>query len=372
MRTDILQEQNFKKAKLQTADIVLKYQNFNLKKANNIHKCGDWLEFARKENINTLEQKIKLQNADFCRERYCPMCLSRKSKKLGVEFYNVLKAIEAKNKVRYIFVTFTVRNPPLDDLKATVKHMNSSFQRMKQTKRFKNSILGYLRSTEFMGSKTPKGQAHPHFHCLFVVPTSYFKATTDLYIKQDEWREMWKKALRSDYLPGVNVKIIKPKKGTSDPIASAIAETVKYPIKSDYLAKMPDNDFQELDYQTKGLRVLGSGGLIKDTLKELKLDLEDDNDLIHFTKDDDEIWRIIEILRYEFQNGNYRLTEVRDPKEMMITNKSQLDEVVKMIIRDLKFEQKTTGNNYDDVIKNYSEILKEKDFSLAFQSYRNL
>jgi len=314
LRTDILQEDNFKKAKIQTADIVLKYQNFNLKKANNIHNCGDWLEFARKENINTLEQKLKLQNADFCRERYCPMCLSRKSKKLGVEFYNVLKAIEAQNKVRYIFVTFTVRNPLLSDLKATVRDMNNSFNRMTKTKRFKGSILGYLRSTEFVGSKTPQGQAHPHFHCLFVVPTSYFNPTTGLYIKQTEFQAMWAKALRIDYLPSVDVRIIKPKKGTVDPIASAIAETVKYPIKSDYLAKMTDDDFQELDFQTKGLRVLGTGGLIKDTLKRLKLDLEDDKDLIHFSKDDDEIWRIIEILRYEFQNGNYRLTEVKEPE----------------------------------------------------------
>lgn len=313
MNSHILQEQNFKKAKIQSAEIVLKYQNFNLKKANNIHNCGDWLEFARKQNIQTQEIKLKLQNADFCRERYCPMCLSRKSKKLGVEFYNVLKAIEAQNKVRYIFVTFTVKNPLLVDLKATVKHMNESFQRMRQTKRFKNSVLGFLRSTEFMGSKTPQGQAHPHYHCMFVVPATYFKGKNDLYIKQDEWREMWAKALRADYLPGVNVKIIKPKKDTSDPIASAIAETVKYPIKSDYLTKMSEADFEELNYQTKGLRVLASGGLIKDTLKKLKLDLEDDQDLIHFTKEDDEIWRIIEILRYQFQNGNYELTEVKQP-----------------------------------------------------------
>lgn len=313
LNTEILQEQSFKKAKLQSAEIVLKYQNFNLKKANNIHNCGDWLEFARKENIQTLEQKLKLQSADFCRERYCPMCLSRKSKKLAVEFYSVLKHLEAQNNVKYIFVTFTVKNPLLVDLKATVKHMNQSFQRMQQTKRFKNSILGYLRSTEFMGSKTPQGEAHPHFHCMFVVPAKYFATNENLYIKQDEWREMWKKALRADYLPGVNVKIIKPKKDTSDPIASAIAETVKYPIKSEYLTSMSDADFEELNYQTKGLRVLGTGGVVKEALKKLKLDLEDDTDLIHFSKEDDEIWRIIEILRYEFENGNYQLKEIKQP-----------------------------------------------------------
>lgn len=313
--TEILQETDFKKAKLQSAEIVLKYQNFNPKKAKNIHKCGDWLEFAKKENIQTLEQKLKLQNADFCRERYCPMCLSRKSKKLAVEFYSVLKHIEAQNKVRYIFVTFTVKNPLIVDLRATVNHINQSFKRMKETKRFKNSILGYLRSTEFMGSKTPEGEAHPHFHCLFVVPAKYFDTKHKLYIKQDEWREMWQKALRVDYLPSVDVKIIRPKKDASDPIASAIAETVKYPIKSEYLTKMSDEDFEELNYQTKGLRVLATGGVIKEALKKLKLDLEDDTDLIHFSKQEDEIWRLIEILRYEFENGDYRLKEIKPTKK---------------------------------------------------------
>ena len=76
---------------------------------------------------------------------------------------------------------------------------------------------------------------------------------------------------------------------------------------------MSDKDFEELNYQTRGLRVLSTGGVIKETLKKLKLDLEDDADLIHFLKEDDEIWRIIEILRYEFQNGRYELTEVKQP-----------------------------------------------------------
>jgi plasmid rolling circle replication initiator protein Rep len=315
MNDEILTEKSFKKYKLQAAEIVLKYQAFDLKKANNIHNCGDWLEFAKKEHIQTLKTKLALQDASFCRERYCPMCLSRKSKKLDIEFYNVLRSLEAKKKLRYIFVTFTVKNPLIGDLRATIKHMNESFKRMKETKRFKNSILGFLRSTEFLGDNTKVGEAHPHFHCLFVVSTSYFNMNTNLYIKQEEFRKMWQKALQIDYLPGVNVKIIKPKKNTADPIASAIAETVKYPIKSNYLVKMSDKDFKELNAQTKGLRVLATGGIIKSMLQKMRLDLEDDSDLIHFTKEEDELWRAIELLRYQFQNGDYRLAEVKSASE---------------------------------------------------------
>jgi hypothetical protein len=47
----------------------------------------------------------------------------------------------------------------------------------------------------------------------------------------------------------------------------------------------------------------------------MRLDLEDDSDLIHFTKEEDELWRAIELLRYQFQNGDYRLVEVKSASE---------------------------------------------------------
>ena len=58
--------------------------------------------------------------------------------------------------------------------------------------------------------------AHPHFHALLLVASSYF---TINYIKQGDWVEMWAKALRADYLPSVNVKAVKAtltKKGVSN------------------------------------------------------------------------------------------------------------------------------------------------------------
>ena len=58
---------------------------------------------------------------------------------------------------------------------------------------------------------------HPHFHVILAVRSSYFK---NLYIKQDEWQEMWKIALRADYAPSVDVRIIKSNDQT-DPIAKS-------------------------------------------------------------------------------------------------------------------------------------------------------
>ena len=39
-------------------------------------------------------------------------------------------------------------NPPVTELRDTLKHMNDSWQRLIQTKRFKSGVAGFLRTTE--------------------------------------------------------------------------------------------------------------------------------------------------------------------------------------------------------------------------------
>ena len=107
---------------------------------------------------------------------------------------------------RWVFLTLTVKNPPVTELRDTLKHMNDSWKRLIETKRFKSGVAGFLRTTEVTRGNDGKMMAHPHFHALLLVKPSYF---TINYIKQGDWVEMWAKALRADYLPSVNVKAVK-------------------------------------------------------------------------------------------------------------------------------------------------------------------
>ena len=97
-------------------------------------------------------------------------------------------------------------NPPVTELRDTLKHMNDSWKRLIETKRFKSGVAGFLRTTEVTRGNDGKMMAHPHFHALLLVKPSYF---TINYIKQGDWVEMWAKALRADYSPSVNVKAVK-------------------------------------------------------------------------------------------------------------------------------------------------------------------
>ena len=162
-------------------------------------------------------------------------------------------------KARWMFLTLTVKNVPLVNLRVTVKDMNKAFDRLSKRKEWK-PVLGWARSLEVTRSKD--GEAHPHFHILMMVRPSYF---TREYVKQKDWREIWKSCLRADYLPVVNVKTVKPKSGSENQdegIASAIRETFKYAVKPEDLAA--DQDWLlELTEQMQNARSVNIGGVLR-------------------------------------------------------------------------------------------------------------
>ena len=76
---------------------------------------------------------------------------------------------------RWVFLTLTVKNPPVTELRDTLKHMNDSWKRLIETKRFKSGVAGFLRTTEVTRGNDGDMMAHPHFHALLLVKPSYFK-----------------------------------------------------------------------------------------------------------------------------------------------------------------------------------------------------
>jgi len=288
------------------------YQYFARKsKLQALADCGTYLGFDLYKHISKEEYQKKLSSANFCRDRFCEMCNWRRARKYAIENFKLLKAIQSENKVRYIFATFTIKNPLISDLRASVKQFNQAWKRMTQTKRWRNSILGYIKAIEIPFQKTDNNYINLHVHCLLVVPTSYFKASLDLYIKQKEFQEMWKKALRVDYNPSVDIRIIKPNKNRNedDEIASVVAETTKYPLKSVDLTGIDWQKFKILTEQVKNMRFLSFGGIAKDYRKLLfGTDEFDDSDLIgDYDEFDLSVWEKIGKLWYSLDAGKYKL-----------------------------------------------------------------
>ena len=305
-----LQETKFTEHKFQTNDIIIKFYETGFKSEfEKIQQCGNFLEFALKENQITKDTKNKLSGANFCKNRFCPMCSWRRVRNITGQLKDAFSCITEKEKVATLFLTLTVSNPDVKDLKSTIAKMNKSFNEMTRTKAFNNAILGYFKSIEILGDKTPKGQAHPHFHILLVVDTKYFSSRN--YLNKAQWTEMWKKALGVEYTPVVDVRRIKSKNEKFSDIDSAIAETVKYSVKHTELSKRSNEDFYYLYTQTKGMRFISAGGILKQHLNLIKID----DDLINLKKENEALWIEIARLIYTWQNGDYQLKEIKPPKE---------------------------------------------------------
>lgn len=232
--------------------------------AQRIDFCSQLLDFRLVPDAEQGELKLKLSSARFCRVRTCPVCQWRRSLMWKAKAYKVLpKIVKDFPTHRWLFVTLTVKNCQITELKETLVWMNKSWQRLTQLKAF--PAEGWLRSTEVTRGKD--GSAHPHFHCLLMVKPGYFGKN---YIKQAEWVEMWRRALRIDYNPVLDVQAVK--KGQQP--MQLVPELLKYCVKESDL--VVDREwFIELTRQLHKMKAVVVGGMLRQYLRELEQEPED-------------------------------------------------------------------------------------------------
>ena len=255
--------------------------------AERMSDCSTFLAYGFNDD------SLKLKNANFCRVRHCPVCQWRRSLLWKSNMYVAYEEIKEQYPThRWLFLTLTVKNCDITDLRETLQYMNESWRRLIKREPFLKVVDGWIRTTEV--TKGKDGSAHPHFHIMLLVKPSYFAKN---YIKQSKWSELWQSVLRVDYMPIVDVRTVKAKtrKGqevvsADDAIKSAIMETLKYSVKpSDMIGNSTVQDnawFYELTRQCFKLRFVASGGALKDALKRDE-DITDD-DLVNTNLDDEE------------------------------------------------------------------------------------
>lgn len=230
--------------------------------SDRIHYCSELLQFGRVDG-----SKLKLRAARFCRLRHCPVCQWRRSLMWKAKAYEVLpRIVEAYPRYRWLFLTLTQKNVPITELRQTLTHKNESFKRLTKLKAF--PAIGWLKSTEVTRGRD--GNAHPHFHCLLLVPSSYFSGRD--YLKQADWVALWRKSMRLDYNPVLDVQAVKQ----GNKPMELVPELLKYCTKeSDLVA---DREwFLELTRQMHKMRCIATGGVLKEYLKALE---EEPDDLI--------------------------------------------------------------------------------------------
>ena len=121
--------------------------------AERISGCSGVLRFGMVVDPETGELRLKLREAQFCRVRNCPVCQWRRSMMWQARFYQALPKIEQEHpKARWLFLTLTVPNCPVNELRSTLQDMNKAWNRLRLRKEFK-PVLGFIRTTEVTAEK---------------------------------------------------------------------------------------------------------------------------------------------------------------------------------------------------------------------------
>lgn len=227
--------------------------------SDRIRECSQLLDF-RLVPTQDESYKLKLSSVRLCHCRQCIICAWRRSLVFKARAYKTLpKIVEDYPKARYLFLTLTVKNCAITDLRKTLKHMNESFSRMTKLKAF--PAIGYLRTTEVTKGRDGVS-AHPHFHCLMMVKSSFFGQN---YIRQDEWVDIWKECLRAEYNPILDIQAIRP---SSSPVA-LLAEIIKYQCKPNDIVLSDREWFLELTKQLHRTKAIAFGGIFKEYFREI-------------------------------------------------------------------------------------------------------
>lgn len=296
-----------KKRNIEYSDLL---SELNYKKASNVKVCAEILKFQKQE-----DDILKLKQAWFCKSRLCPVCNWRKSMKHSSQVIQIIdEAIKKYPKGRFLFWTLTTKNVfNAKDLNAEISKMNKSFNRMMDYKKIQKNLLGYLKATEVTVNKKD-GSYNQHFHILLFVKANYFSGKEDNYISQSELTDFWKKALKIDYTPIVNIKAVKAKTSKKEKdVIAAVYETAKYPVKDiDFLTEDREENLQRVDDLEKGLkrkRLISFGGIFKEIRKELKLEDVENGNLIDVDSDEEDKKELNEaeiiIAKWNFQRQNY-------------------------------------------------------------------
>jgi len=248
-----------------------------IERAFNVARCATRLEFAVCPN----DGYKKLTKANFCRDRLCPMCNWRRSRKMQAQIFQVLNAAVERQKMRFVMLKIDVANVPGDKLGEAIDEIFSGFKRLFELKCVDDYVIGFVRNLEVTYNET-MDTYHPHSHILMAMKPSYFSQG---YMDQDEWTSLWQQSARLIYKPIIYVQEIVPRaqKGNEEQtLVGAAMEVGKYAVKdSDYIhygnEALTDKVVPVFASALYGRRLIAYGKLFRQLKKELKLqDVESD------------------------------------------------------------------------------------------------
>lgn len=275
-----------------------------------IEQCGSFLEMYSNKELD----KKKLKTANFCKNRFCPMCNWRKSKKDALKVSILMQYIKEELGLEFVFITLTAPNVKGEELEQEIREYTKAFSNLTKRKEFIKVNKGFVRKLEVTYNEE-NNTYHPHLHIIMAVNKSYF--TDKTYISKKKLLELWKECKKDNTITQVDIK----KVDTTD--RKAILEIAKYSAKdSDYLKSQ--EVFDVFYKALKGKRLLTYTGVFKDAIdlfEEGKLDKYKEVDLTEY----------VYLITYNWnkENAEYIVAELKElsEEEKRLVNKKLIEEL---------------------------------------------
>jgi hypothetical protein len=254
----------------------------------------------------------KIHTANYCGNRFCPVCSWRAARKDALKLDVLMRHIEQTQGKAYIMLTLTAPNVPGDMLSEALDAYNAAYKRLCLLSQVKAVNRGYVRKLEVTyNAKT--NTYHPHMHVIMAVDKQYFAGRT--YLRRDKWLAMWRQAMRDDSITQVHVTRV-----DRSSASKAQAEIAKYVAKDSDLLISPDV-FAAFYAALKGRQIITYNGLFAAANKAYKA-----GDLDSYKTPDTTTY--VYLLLYRWGLGAYVETERRSltPEERAKINGQLLDE----------------------------------------------
>lgn len=327
--------------KLKKVAELLRSKNFDFElsesKLENVLLCAERLMFSQ------TDEAMRLEHAFLCKDKLCPICAWRRSRKNGQINREILaQFVSEYPKARYIQLTLTAKNVNGEELSDGFTHLTESWTRLRKYKAVNHHMLGFIRGTEVTYNHESDTYNH-HMHVLIALKSTYFKSGN--YLNHDDWSNLWQKALQVDYRPIVHVQRVYEKELTVEEeqdlndldltipkgLFFALLEVSKYPMKP---LNLP-SDFDEMKeievimYLVMGLyrkRQMGLGGEFKRIKAELATEGKnvDEDDLIGSTDEEVEL-KDQKRLFVRFFNDYYKVVNVKKVTKEELINELKME-----------------------------------------------
>lgn len=217
-----------------------------------------------------------------CNRRLCPFCEWRRTRVWRARLIQGLESYsEVQPKMSALFLTLTVKNCQLYELRETIRHLHRSFKRLTLIQGFPTSA--WFRRTEVTLGKSLGGsgplfapQVHPHIHALLFVRPSYWSRG---YWSQLRWQKEWQMAARLDYAPIVDIRRARSNRkadgsALSDANLAATLEAAKYSTKTADLLSL-GTSLPTFHTEMKHLRLYGVSAQLRQHIKARDINQEE-------------------------------------------------------------------------------------------------